>query len=99
MSRLLMTAMAAMIAVGWRAGLRAADPPDGVVCFVDGDGSFDPGELSLVAGPVPITPMYRGRHRCAPIQQQRREAAQQQRHARQTRRVTEEMMHGDGSVV
>jgi transposase len=37
--------------------------------------------LTLVAGPVPITPMYRGRHRCAPIQQQRQEAAQQQRHA------------------
>ena len=25
--------------------------------------------------------MYRGRHRCSPVQQQRREAAQQQRHA------------------
>jgi transposase len=37
--------------------------------------------LTLVAGPGPITLMYRGRHRCAPIQQQRREAAQQQRHA------------------
>ena len=34
------------------AGLRAADPPDGVVCFLDGDGSFDPRELPLVAGPV-----------------------------------------------
>jgi transposase len=37
--------------------------------------------LTLVAGPGPITLLYRGRHRCAPIQQQRREAAQQQRHA------------------
>jgi transposase len=37
--------------------------------------------LTLVAGPGPITPMYRGRHRCSPVQQQRREAAQQQRHA------------------
>jgi glycosyltransferase involved in cell wall biosynthesis len=33
-------------------GLRHADPPDGVVCFVDGDGSFDPAELPLVADPV-----------------------------------------------
>jgi DNA-binding CsgD family transcriptional regulator len=30
--------------------------------------------------------MYRGRHRCVPIQQQRREAAQQQRHAAQQQR-------------
>ncbi|HEY5869520.1 MAG TPA: ISL3 family transposase [Candidatus Tectomicrobia bacterium] len=37
--------------------------------------------LTLVAGPGPSTPMYRGRHRCSPVQQQRREAAQQQRHA------------------
>jgi transposase len=37
--------------------------------------------LTLVVGPGPITPMYRGRHRCSPVQQQRREAAQQQRHA------------------
>jgi glycosyltransferase involved in cell wall biosynthesis len=34
------------------AGLVAADPPDGVVCFMDGDGSLDPGDLPLVAGPV-----------------------------------------------
>jgi DNA-binding NarL/FixJ family response regulator len=37
--------------------------------------------LTLVAGPGPSTLLYRGRHRCAPIQHQRREAAQQQRHA------------------
>ena len=30
----------------------AADPPDGVVCFMDGDGSLDPGDLPAVAGPV-----------------------------------------------
>ncbi len=34
------------------AGLLAADPPDGVVCFMDGDGSLDPADLPLVAGPV-----------------------------------------------
>jgi glycosyltransferase involved in cell wall biosynthesis len=34
------------------AGLRAADPADGVVCFMDGDGSLDPADLPLVAGPV-----------------------------------------------
>jgi dTDP-L-rhamnose 4-epimerase len=34
------------------AGLLAADPVDGVVCFIDGDGSLDPGDLPLVAGPV-----------------------------------------------
>lgn len=33
-------------------GLLAADPVDGVVCFLDGDGSLDPGQLPLVAGPV-----------------------------------------------
>jgi glycosyltransferase involved in cell wall biosynthesis len=33
-------------------GLRVAQPADGVVCFVDGDGSLDPAELPLVAGPV-----------------------------------------------
>jgi transposase len=37
--------------------------------------------LTLVAGPGPSTPMYRGRHQYAPVQQQRQEAAQQQRHA------------------
>jgi transposase len=37
--------------------------------------------LTLVAGPGPSTPMDRGRHRCAPVQHQRRAAAQQQRHA------------------
>ena len=31
--------------------------------------------------PWPVTPMYRGRHQCTPVQQQRQEAAQQQRHA------------------
>lgn len=34
------------------AGLTAARPADGVVCFMDGDGSFDAGELTRVAGPV-----------------------------------------------
>ena len=34
------------------AGLRAADPPDGVVCFMDGDGSLDPADLPAVAAPV-----------------------------------------------
>jgi glycosyltransferase involved in cell wall biosynthesis len=34
------------------AGLLAARPDDGVVCFMDADGSFDPADLPLVAGPV-----------------------------------------------
>jgi glycosyltransferase involved in cell wall biosynthesis len=34
------------------AGLLVADPADGVVCFVDGDGSLDPADLPAVAGPV-----------------------------------------------
>ena len=34
------------------AGLVAAGPDDGVVCFIDGDGSLDPGDLPVVAGPV-----------------------------------------------
>ncbi len=34
------------------AGLVAAAPPDGVVCFMDGDGSLDPADLPRVAGPV-----------------------------------------------
>jgi glycosyltransferase involved in cell wall biosynthesis len=34
------------------AGLVGADPADDVVCFMDGDGSFDPAELPRVAGPV-----------------------------------------------
>jgi glycosyltransferase involved in cell wall biosynthesis len=34
------------------AGLRAADPSDGVVCFMDGDGSLDPADLPLVAAGV-----------------------------------------------
>jgi dTDP-L-rhamnose 4-epimerase len=34
------------------AGLVAAEPDDGVVCFMDGDGSLDPAHLPLVAGPV-----------------------------------------------
>ena len=33
-------------------GLTAALPADGVVCFMDGDGSLDPADLPLVAGPV-----------------------------------------------
>jgi glycosyltransferase involved in cell wall biosynthesis len=34
------------------AGLTACDPADGVVCFMDGDGSLDPHDLPLVADPV-----------------------------------------------
>jgi glycosyltransferase involved in cell wall biosynthesis len=34
------------------AGLMAADPPDGVVCFMDGDGSLDPTDLPKVAEAV-----------------------------------------------
>lgn|SRR5438132_1762147 len=34
------------------AGLLASDPDDGVVCFIDGDGSLHPGDLPAVAGPV-----------------------------------------------
>jgi glycosyltransferase involved in cell wall biosynthesis len=34
------------------AGTVAADPIDGVVCVLDADGSFDPAELPLIAGPV-----------------------------------------------
>jgi glycosyltransferase involved in cell wall biosynthesis len=34
------------------AGLTAAEPADGVVCFMDGDGSLDPADLPVVAGPV-----------------------------------------------
>ena len=34
------------------AGLLAADPADGVVCFMDGDGSLDPADLLGVAAPV-----------------------------------------------
>jgi dTDP-L-rhamnose 4-epimerase len=34
------------------AGLQAADPADGVVCFMDGDGSLDPADLPRVAEPV-----------------------------------------------
>jgi transposase len=37
--------------------------------------------LTLVAGPGPVTSMYRGRHQSSHVEQQRREAAQQQRHA------------------
>ncbi len=34
------------------AGLMAAEPNDGVVCFMDGDGSLDPWDLVAVAAPV-----------------------------------------------
>jgi glycosyltransferase involved in cell wall biosynthesis len=34
------------------AGVLASDPDDGVVCVMDADGSFDPGQLPLVAAPV-----------------------------------------------
>jgi glycosyltransferase involved in cell wall biosynthesis len=33
-------------------GLVTADPADGVVCFMDGDGSLDPADLPAVADPV-----------------------------------------------
>jgi glycosyltransferase involved in cell wall biosynthesis len=33
-------------------GLLAADAADGIVCFLDADGSFDPQQLPRVAGPV-----------------------------------------------
>ena len=33
-------------------GLLAADNPDGIVCFLDADGSFDPQQLPRVAAPV-----------------------------------------------
>ena len=34
------------------AGLAAADHSDGIVCFLDADGSFDPQQLPRVVGPV-----------------------------------------------
>jgi glycosyltransferase involved in cell wall biosynthesis len=34
------------------AGLLAARPADGVICFMDGDGSLDPGNLTALASPV-----------------------------------------------
>jgi glycosyltransferase involved in cell wall biosynthesis len=34
------------------AGVLASEPDDGVVCVMDADGSFDPAQLPLVAGPV-----------------------------------------------
>jgi len=34
------------------AGLLAAAPADGVVCFMDGDGSLDPADVPAVAAPV-----------------------------------------------
>ena len=34
------------------AGLAAADHQDGIVCFVDADGSFDPAQLPRVVGPI-----------------------------------------------
>ena len=34
------------------AGLVAAEPDDGVICFMDGDASLDPADLLRVAGPV-----------------------------------------------
>ncbi len=37
--------------------------------------------LTLMAGPVSAPPMYRGRRQCSHVEQQRREAEQQQRHA------------------
>ena len=35
-----------------RAGLVASGPDDGVVCFMDADGSFDPADLPALAAPV-----------------------------------------------
>jgi transposase len=37
--------------------------------------------LTQVAGPISAPPLYRGRRQCAHVEQQRREAEQQQRHA------------------
>jgi transposase len=37
--------------------------------------------LTLVAGPGPVSPLSRGKRQCSHVQQQRREAEQQQRHA------------------
>jgi glycosyltransferase involved in cell wall biosynthesis len=34
------------------AGLAAADHPDGIVCFLDADGSFDPEQLPRVVAPL-----------------------------------------------
>jgi glycosyltransferase involved in cell wall biosynthesis len=34
------------------AGLEAADDPDGIVCFLDADGSFDPQQLPRVVAPL-----------------------------------------------
>ncbi|GAC1533934.1 MAG: glycosyltransferase family 2 protein [Acidimicrobiales bacterium] len=34
------------------AGLCAAEPDDGLVCFMDGDGSLDPADLARVVAPV-----------------------------------------------
>ena len=34
------------------AGLLAADDPDGIVCFLDADGSFDPQQLPRVVAPL-----------------------------------------------
>ncbi len=34
------------------AGLAAADHEDGIVCFLDADGSFDPEQLPRVVGPI-----------------------------------------------
>jgi len=56
--------------------------------------------LTLVAGPGPSTPMYRGRHQCTPVQQQRQEAAQQQRHAAWvTTYETIHALHAQGTPV
>ncbi|MHB8664849.1 MAG: glycosyltransferase family 2 protein [Acidimicrobiales bacterium] len=51
------TAMGALVVTELRrgfgaacwAGLVVADPDDGVICFMDGDGSLDPADLTLVA--------------------------------------------------
>jgi transposase len=37
--------------------------------------------LTLVAGPGPVTSLYRGRHQCSHVEHQRREMEHQQRHA------------------
>ena len=47
--------------------------------------------LTLVAGLGPVSPLYRGKRQCSHIQQQRREAEQQQRHA--TWVTTYEVIH------
>jgi glycosyltransferase involved in cell wall biosynthesis len=49
------------------AGVLASDPDDGVVCVMDADGSFDPSQLPLVAGPVLAGEAHLGTARRRPV--------------------------------